>query len=198
MHAAPHRASAASITAGAWKGRKLRYPADARVRPTMRRTKESLFSSLGPALAGSVFADLYAGAGAVGIEALSRGARRVHFVECDPAAVRMLRENLALCGAEPSRYVIHAARVADVLAAVPCPIADATLAFADPPYTVDASADLVAALRPGALPALATLVVEHRTKAPLAVPAHLRRERERRFGDTTLTYLVPAAERNDA
>jgi 16S rRNA (guanine966-N2)-methyltransferase len=192
MRAGPHGHAAASITAGTWKGRKLRYPAGTSVRPTMRRTKESLFSSLGAALTGSVFVDLYAGAGAIGIEALSRGARMVHFVEAARDAVRALRENLAACGADPASYAIHQARVADLLADVPCPFADAEIVFADPPYTTDASADLLAALDEQSLPALTVLVVEHRVKQPLTPPRHLRIDRERRFGDTVLTYLVPA------
>lgn len=193
MHAGSHRHTAATITAGAWKGRKLRYPANTDIRPTMQRTRESLFSSLGAVLAGCVFADLYAGAGAVGIEALSRGARHAHFVEVEREAVRMLRENLAACGADAARYTVHDARVSDVLAARPCPIADAAVVFADPPYGSDANTDLLAALRPGTFPALEILVLEHRAKRPAVAPAHLRVARERRFGDTVLTYLVPAA-----
>ena len=193
MHAAPDRHAVATITAGRWKGRKLRYPHHGRVRPTMRRTKESLFSSLGTALAGCVFADLYAGAGAVGIEALSRGARHVHFVETERDAVSMLFQNLAACGADASRFSVHNSRVAAALSARPCPLAGATIVFADPPYEVDASADLLAALAPEALPALETLVVEHRAKQPLQLPAHLAMDHERRFGDTMLSYLVPAA-----
>lgn len=193
MHAGSHRHTAATISAGAWKGRKLRYPPHTTIRPTMQRTRESLFSALGEALRGAVFADLYAGAGAVGIEALSRGARHVHFVEVERDAVRVLRENLAACGADAAHYTVHNARVSDVLAAQPCPLADATVVFADPPYDTDASTDLLARLQPATLPALATLVVEHRARRALAVPAHLGVERARRFGDTMLTYLTPAA-----
>ena len=194
MHAGPHRHAATTVSAGAWKGRKLRYPDNVHVRPTMQRTKESLFSALGSRVEGAVFADLYAGAGAVGIDALSRGARRVHFVEVERDAVRLLRENLALCGADPARYVVHAARVADVLAASPCPLADAAIVFADPPYDMNAGDDLLAALDPLALPALDILVLEHRTRSAVVPPAHLRVERERRFGDTLLSYFVPAAD----
>jgi 16S rRNA (guanine966-N2)-methyltransferase len=193
MRAGSHGHAAATITAGAWKGRKLCYPAGGSIRPTMRRTKESLFSSLGAAVVGSVFADLYAGAGAVGIEALSRGARMVHFVEADRGAVRALRENLAACGADPASYTIHEARVADVLSGAPGALADAEIVFADPPYTTDAGADLLALFGAPVVPALRVLVVEHRVKRPLAPPPRLRIDRERRFGDTVLTYLVPAS-----
>ncbi len=189
MRASSHGHAAATITAGTWKGRKLRYPAGGDIRPTMRRTKESLFSSLGGSVEGSVFADLYAGAGAVGIEALSRGARHAHFVEVARGALRALRENLDACGADPASYTVHEGRVAAALQ--DGSIADAGIVFADPPYTTDASTDLLATLDPRSLPALEILVVEHRVKLPLAPPGHLRVDRERRFGDTVLTYLVP-------
>ena len=159
----------------------------------MRRTKESLFSSLGVRVEGCVFADLYAGAGAVGIEALSRGARHVHFVEMERDAVRVLRENLAACGADAARFTVHQERVAEVLAAAACAIADATIVFADPPYTVDASDDLFHHLRRATLPALEVMVLEHRTRSAVGAPGHLRVDRDRRFGDTMLTYFVPAA-----
>ena len=69
------------VGSGEWRGRVLVYPDDPALRPSMQRTKHSLFSSLGTEIRGAVFADCYAGAGAVGIEALSLGAARVHFVE---------------------------------------------------------------------------------------------------------------------
>jgi 16S rRNA (guanine(966)-N(2))-methyltransferase RsmD len=192
MHAASHRGPAATITAGAWKGRRLRYPDHRHIRPTMSRTRESLFSSLGTRVPGCVFADLYAGAGVVGIEALSRGARRVHFVEKEPATVRMLRENLAACGADPASYAVHEADVADILFDSAGSMADATVVFADPPYSVDASDDMLRRIQPATLPVLDVLVLEHRVRTPVLAPAHLRVDRERRLGDTVLTYLVPA------
>ncbi len=175
--------------AGAWKGRKLLYPDG--LRPTMQRTKESLFSSLGGRLAGAVFVDLYAGAGGVGIEALSRGARTVHFVENRREAVSMLRANLEACGAGEDRFAIHEAAVSEIIARDPCPFADATLLFADPPYDVDVNADLLSRLRPHAFPAVGTLVIEHRARRALVAPTGLALERKRRFGDTMLSYLVP-------
>jgi 16S rRNA (guanine(966)-N(2))-methyltransferase RsmD len=193
MRASSHRGFAATIAAGTWKGRKLRYPVTVRVRPTMQRTKESLFSSLGERVAGCVFADLYAGAGAVGIEALSRGARRVHFVEVERDAVRALRENLTACGADPATFAVHERRVADVLADAANPLAEASVVFADPPYSVDATADLLQHLRPAALPRLGVLILEHPARHAVVPPAHLGVDRDRRFGDTMLTYLVPAA-----
>jgi len=140
-----------------------------------------------------VFADLSAGAGAGRFAPLSRGARHVHFVEVSRGAVHMLLENLAQCGADPGRFTVHQARVAAALGARPCPLSDATVVFADPPYDLDANVDLMAVLAPDALPNLEVLVLEHRARQPVEQPAHLALARERRFGDTMLSYLVPAA-----
>jgi 16S rRNA (guanine966-N2)-methyltransferase len=155
----------------------------------MQRTKASMFSSLAGCIEGAVFADLYAGAGAVGIEALSRGASFVHFVECDRIALDALRENLAHCGIDRGRFRVHGAAVAGVLDARPCPLADAAVVFADPPYDVDAGDEWVSRVAVDALPRLQWLVVEHRTRAAIVAPAGLTMERARRFGETMLTYF---------
>ncbi len=176
---------------GEWKGRVLRYPDDPGLRPSMQRTKHSMFSSLGDRLRGAVFADLFAGAGAVGIEALSRGAGFVHFVEVGREAVAALEANLAICGAPASRYHVHRARVAQVLASEPNPVRDCSIIYADPPYDADLEEEFFRVLDPARFPALQTVVVEHRTKRPVVPQLSLRLAHERRFGDTTLTYLVP-------
>ena len=179
------------IGAGTLRGRVLRYPDIEGLRPSMQRTKASLFSALAPGMDGAVFVDLYAGAGAVGIEAISRGARRAHFVEHDRTMVNALRENLTRCGIEADRYRVHAESVAQVMSARPCPIADATIVFADPPYDVDVGDDLLAHVSLDVLPALMWLVVEHRTRVIIEPPSGMSIERQRRFGDTTVTYFVP-------
>lgn len=183
-----------TVGSGEWRGRVLSYPDDAALRPTMQRTKHSLFSSLGGAMRGAIFVDCFAGAGAVGIEALSRGAGHVHFIETRRDAVDALRANLALCGADATRYHVHHARVADVLGREPNPLADAGIVFADPPYDIDANAEFLAHLRAQRFEQLAIVVVEHRNKQPVSPPPGLRVERERRFGETTLTYMVPESE----
>src|SRR5678816_2408067 len=116
------------------KGRVLRYPDDPGLRPSMQRTKHSMFSSLGSRLRGAVFADLFAGGGAVGIEALSLGAAFVHFAETGREAVAALEANLAICGAPASRYHVHRARVAELLAREPNPMPGSSIIYADPPY----------------------------------------------------------------
>jgi 16S rRNA (guanine966-N2)-methyltransferase len=187
------RARRATVTVGSgrWRGRVLAYPDDPAIRPSMHRTKHSMFSSLGERLQGAVFADLFAGAGAVGIEALSLGASRVHFVEGRPRAVAALRANLAALGADPASYEVHEGTVAAVLARRPCPVAGAAIVFADPPYGADPEAEMWRHFRAAEFAALEFVVVEHRTRVAVAAPEGLALERERRFGDTTLTYFVP-------
>jgi 16S rRNA (guanine966-N2)-methyltransferase len=156
----------------------------------MQRTKQSMFSSLGEAMRGAVFADLYAGAGAVGIEAWSRGAAYVHFVEQDRDALEALADNLRSCGVPAACADVHAASVVDVLDARPSPIADADIVFADPPYETDVAEELLGRVTLDAMARLAWLVVEHRTRTRLVAPPGMLVERQRRFGDTTLSTFV--------
>jgi 16S rRNA (guanine966-N2)-methyltransferase len=195
MIAATMRSRTRTVTVGSgeWRGRVLRYPDDSALRPSMQRTRHSLFSSLGDALRGAVFADCFAGAGAVGIEALSLGAAQVHFIESGREAIEALHANLTICGAAPSRYHVHRARVAEVLAREPNPMAGCSIIYADPPYDADLDAELFHDLDPARFAGLRTVVVEHRTKQRIVPQLSLRVYHERRFGDTTLTYLVPAA-----
>ncbi len=189
----PRRGQRIRVAGGEFRGRELRYPDDAAIRPSMQRTRLSLFSSLGERMDGVVFADLFAGAGAVGLEALSRGAARVHFVERDATALGMLRENVEAFEIVPGRYTIHAGSVGTLLDARPCPLADSHVVFADPPYELDVNDGLLGRFCASEFGALRCLVVEHRFRMMLAPPAGLRVERERRFGDTVLTTFVPVA-----
>ena len=121
------------VIAGQFRSRKLAAVPGIGTRPTSDKLRETLFNVLGPRIADSVFLDLYAGTGAVGIEAISRGARQVYFVESDKKAARVIRENLQSLqiedGAElQEREVMHALRLLDSQA-VAC-----DFAFVDPPY----------------------------------------------------------------
>ena len=185
------RTRTVTVGSGEWKGRVLRYPDDPTLRPSMQRTRHSMFSSLGSIVHGAVFADCFAGGGAVGIEALSRGASFVHFVEVSREAVAALEANLAICGAAASRYHVHRARVAEMLAREPNPMAGSSIIYADPPYDADLDEEFFHALDVARFPDLQMVVVEHRTKAPVRPQLSLRYQHERRFGDTTLTYLTP-------
>ncbi|MBS0643537.1 MAG: 16S rRNA (guanine(966)-N(2))-methyltransferase RsmD [Acetobacteraceae bacterium] len=126
------------IVAGAWRGRNLAAPPGQATRPTADRVRQALFDMLLHApwggravLEGAVVLDAFAGTGAMGLEALSRGAATCVFFECDPAALRALRANIAACKAEGRSRVI----AADVFTSGSGEAA--TLAFLDPPYGQD-------------------------------------------------------------
>jgi 16S rRNA (guanine966-N2)-methyltransferase len=117
------------IIAGRWRGRPILAPAGQSTRPTSDRTREALFSMLASRLGtfeGLAVADLFAGSGALGLEALSRGAARCTFVETDRAALDAVRRNLAALGAEAEILTLSAEH-----ARIPAPL---DLAFLDPPY----------------------------------------------------------------
>jgi 16S rRNA (guanine966-N2)-methyltransferase len=126
------------IVSGQWRGRKLTAPAGDTTRPTADRTRETLFSMLVSRLGtfeGLAVADLFAGSGALGLEALSRGAGQCIFVEQDPAAIRALRTNVANLQAQPQSDV----RAGSVLALGPAK-APLDLILLDPPYGTGAGA----------------------------------------------------------
>src|ERR1700691_4119440 len=131
------------IIAGRFRSRTLEAPAGKATRPTSDRLRETLFNVLAPRVEGARFLDLYAGSGAVGMEALSGGAASVEFVERAPTALAVLRKNLAGLGVSKG-FRIHAAGVGGVLRRMKAGAAfDAV--FLDPPY--DATAEYAATLR---------------------------------------------------
>ena len=166
------------IVAGEYKGRRLRMPRGAPTRPTADRVREALFSMLGD-VTGARVLDLYAGSGALGIEALSRGAASAVFVERDPRAAAAIQANLDTVGteAEVSRQ--------DALAFVRRDRRSYDLVFCDPPY--DSGPRIAAPLAEG-LPALlstdARIVTESDKRNPLELPFPLLRERT--YGDTRI------------
>lgn len=178
------------VIAGEAKGRRLVAPKGLATRPTADRVREALFDILGPRVAGAEVLDLFAGSGAVGIEALSRRAARAVFVERDRAAVAALRQNLVRLGLEPRARVL----VRDVEAALSELVrrgARFDLVFLDPPYAGDLAARILAVLGKGAPLAPGGLVIaQHRTKSALPeIEGRLRRLRTRRFGETSLTFF---------
>jgi 16S rRNA (guanine966-N2)-methyltransferase len=178
------------IVAGLAKGRRLAAPADG-TRPTSDRAREALFNSLATQLEleGARVLDLYAGTGAVGLEALSRGAAEAVLVESNRAALAVLRRNVQTVGL-PGAAVVGRS-VASYLRTVPeRPFA---LVFADPPYDLgdEELADVLAALaQPGLLAPGAWVVVERAARGgPPGWPAGLiTPDRERRYGDGVLWY----------
>jgi 16S rRNA (guanine966-N2)-methyltransferase len=129
------------IIAGEWGGRSLRVPRDARVRPTADRAREAWMSILQPSLAGARVVDLFAGSGALGLEALSRGAAHADFVEIAPASLAALRENIAAFDAQ-ARARVHRADALRFVTKVEPDTYD--VAFADPPYRLGMAQRLVA------------------------------------------------------
>ena len=180
------------IIAGAARGRRLAVPPGRGTRPTADRAREGLFSTI-ESLVGTLHSvrvlDLYAGSGAVGLEALSRGAAAALLVESDDAAVRAIRANidtLALPGAE-----VRMARAERVVAAAPG-AEPFHVAFLDPPYELDddaVRAVLVDALAHGWLAPDALVAVERTTRGgPWTWPAGYAPLRSRRYGEATLWY----------
>jgi len=179
------------VIAGVQKGRRLHGPKGGRLRPTAAGVKEALFSILGSRVVGSRFLDLYGGTGAVGIEALSRGACRVTFVESDPAALRLLRANLTLCGIDVSAEI--RACPADAFLARPGTLAAPhDIVFADSPYRQEHLEKLWSAMATTtAIAAGALVVLEHSSKAMIpASTGRLLLLRQYRYGDTTLSVFT--------
>ena len=183
------------IIAGAARGRRLAAPSGRATRPTSDRVREALFSTVESrlrSLAGARVLDLYAGSGALGLEALSRGAEHVLLVESDPRALRTLLANVATVGrpgATPRRADVRR------LLSVP-PDRPYDLVLADPPYDVVAEevGDVLALLRdqrwlaPGSL-----VVVERGTRGgDVDWPEGYEAVAQRRYGETTLWYGRPA------
>jgi 16S rRNA (guanine966-N2)-methyltransferase len=178
------------IIAGSLKGRRLATPPGDRTRPTSDRVREALFNSLAPGgdLDGLRFADLYAGSGAVGLEALSRGASAALFVESHAPTAKLLRRNIADLGVTGAEVIC--APVEKALQSEPGLPFD--IVFADPPYAVtDAGiADLLASLvSHGWLAPDADVVVERGGRdAAVPWPAQIAEDRVRRYGTTALCY----------
>src|SRR5687768_11604652 len=119
------------IVAGRWRGRRIRPPTDARVRPTADRVREAWMSIVQPYLDEARVLDLFAGSGALGLEALSRGAASADLVEVSPAGVKAIRDNAEMLGAGDTAR-IHRADAMRFIEKLPAEAFD--VAFADPPY----------------------------------------------------------------
>ena len=166
------------VTSGEFGGRKLVAPNGTTTRPTTDKVRQAVFNSLGSmgVIEGAVVADLYAGSGALGIEALSRGAERCIFVERDRSALHALRENIDALGLA-ERSAVHAT---DVMAWVPA-MRGVDIAFVDPPYAFDAWPALLALLQ------VEMVVAE--ADDPVDAPDGWEQLRSKRYGRTWVTTL---------
>jgi 16S rRNA (guanine966-N2)-methyltransferase len=171
------------VIAGEFRSRVLKSLPGMDVRPTPDRMRESLFSILAPRLAGALFADLYAGTGAVGIEALSRGAERAIFVEQSAAAVEVIRLNLKALGLE-NRARVWQGKAAGVIPK----IETADIVFMDPPYPLEqeyAKAMMALADEPPGL-----VIVQHSSRFGLEESyGVLKRVRVVKQGDNSLSFF---------
>jgi 16S rRNA (guanine966-N2)-methyltransferase len=179
------------VIAGRYKGRRLKAPAWPGLRPTSDRLKETLFAILAPIVEGARVLDGYAGSGALGIEALSRGAAEVVFVEYDRRAVTLVEDNLRHCGIG-SGYVMIRGEFASILRQLPAH-RRFDLALLDPPYE---EADVEGVLRAAAVRMApgGTLVLEHarRRQVPGRVEAFAL-VRQVTAGDSALAFFREAA-----
>jgi len=175
------------VIAGSARGVPIRAPRDRATRPVTDRVKETLFGILGDRVPDARVLDLYAGSGALGIEALSRGASQATFVERGRDALAAIRDNLERTRLAAAASV-HGGDVLRFLANDPGqPPYD--LAFLDPPYEEHAILAPLERLVPLLAP-LASVVVKHFWRTEVPTPPGLARWRDRRFGETALTFLV--------
>ena len=166
------------VISGEFGGRRLVAPEGETTRPTTDKVRQAVFNSLSSmgVVEGAVVADLYAGSGALGIEALSRGAERCIFVERDRAALHALRDNIATLGIS-DRCTVHAT---DVMAWVPA-MRNVDIAFIDPPYAFEGWSAL--------LPLIDVGLVVAESDDPIDPPEGWTQLRSRRYGRTWVTLL---------
>jgi 16S rRNA (guanine(966)-N(2))-methyltransferase RsmD len=170
------------VIAGEFRSRRLKSIPGAATRPTPDRLRETLFDILAPQMEGATFLDAYAGTGAVGIEALSRGARHAYFLERNRTALAAIRENLASLGLEARASVIGGPVLSN-LARHP-----ADIVFLDPPY--DQEREYHPALELLSKTAPAFIIVQHSARLALAESySGLRRTRLVKQGDNVLSFF---------
>lgn len=172
------------IIAGRWRGHRIASPPGRHTRPTTDRMREAWMSVIQGELPGARVLDLFAGSGALGLEALSRGAAHVTFIERSGAALRVLRDNVRRLGAEAECDIVRADAMSYIARLEPLAF---DLALADPPYE-KGLADALARVFTGRGFAH-ELWVEHRAKEPLDA---FEGARTRRYGDSALT-VIPAS-----
>lgn len=179
------------IGGGNTKGRRLQTVPGRQLRPTSGRVRQALFNALREWVSGSIFVDMFAGTGSVGLEALSQGASHVYFVENDRRALLALRANINRCGVE-SQTTVVAAALPQALRLLPA-AQQVDILFLDPPYASDLAEATLNTLDDGALLAPHSLIVwQHAARRePLALSGYTLRQ-SRRYGNTQLSFLMSA------
>ncbi|HTL60763.1 MAG TPA: 16S rRNA (guanine(966)-N(2))-methyltransferase RsmD [Nitrospira sp.] len=184
------------VIAGSHRGRRLTGPRGTPLRPTSDKVREALFSILGSRIPGCRFLDLYAGTGAVGIEALSRGASVVTFVESDPKAVQIMRKNLTACGLlEQADVCLRSTE--SFLRNRRSWNGPYDVVFADPPYADQNAVELVLHSWALGIPtADAVVIIEQAARVQAAAGADsVRLMRRYDYGDTSLLVYHQASEK---
>ena len=178
------------VIAGSLKGRRLKTPSWEGLRPSSDKLRETLFNILASRIPGARVLDGFAGTGAVGIEALSRGAAHVTFVDSDRRAAALIEQNLKLCGIETG-YDLERGSVATVLRRLAAAALFDVIVL-DPPYEATGVVDALEAaanrLAPGGV-----LVLERATRRDPEAPPALTRMRDVKSGDSTLTFYTMAS-----
>ena len=172
------------VSGGEARGRRLKAPKN--IRPTQGMVKQAIFNMVGPDIEGARVLDLFAGSGALGIEALSRGAAGVTFVDQQPRGLAILRQNLEALGFKERARLVRS-DVVRWLEASPDVVGAADFVFLDPPYddaVLDRSLRVLDREVKGA-----TVLAEHSRRQQLPQLERLRLDRERRYGDTVVTVL---------
>lgn len=172
------------LTGGTWRGRRIRVPHSAR--PTTERVREAIWARWHDRVLGARMLDLYAGSGAMSLEALSRGAAHCLAVEESVQALRLLQRNASELGAQietvkaslPDQWRMVSRRLRGPV----------DLIFLDPPYDCDISASFLAELAEALTPD-GRVAVEHSSRQVMKIPEQLEIEDGRRYGETTVTYL---------
>lgn len=185
------------VVAGCWRGRRLLPPTGDGIRPTADRVKEALFSILGRRVEGALFVDLCCGTGALGIEALSRGAARAVFVDDSRDALALVKANLEHCGAEPSSWSFEKADAVRWLDRWRPAPGQPWLVVADPPYRAGLATPIMgklASLRDGG--GCRALVVEQGS-GEAAPEVAAQGWSLRRYGQSTLALWFPEADSPD-
>ena len=174
------------IIAGAFRGRRLHAPKSNRIRPTIDRVREAVFNMIAPEVPGAKVLDLFAGTGAMGLEALSRGAHFCFFVDKSSEAVSLIGENVQLCAAQDRSRIIRGS-AASAIRRLGSENELFDLIFMDPPYGkgyIEKTLEIVGAIaRDDAL----VIAEQHIKDKPPLVPAIWRKDRERKYGDTLIS-----------
>ena len=176
------------LSGGARARQTVVAPKGRKTRPTGAKVREALYDILGDRVAGARVLDLYAGSGALGLEAMSRGARSVVFVDNDASAVMAIRRNAVRLIGDTDRFRIMPMRVMRALRSLRGTF---DVVIADPPYGRDATDELRLLMQRALLSPDGIVIVEHSSASKVALPVSLRSVKFAKYGDTALTFAMP-------